>query len=122
MPVKQALSGPDIVARKEMAHWFLSMFERDGHWVDRVWFSDESHFCLHSAVNRKSNVYWSDDKPCFVSERPLHSPKVTVWCALSSEGVIGPYFFENEAGDTVTVTQETYRTVLGNISPLPPLQ
>ena len=95
-----------------MSQWFIEKIEEDGQWIDQIWFSDESHFCLHSAVSRKSNVYWGNEKPTFVTQRPLHSPKVTVWCALSSKGIIGPFLFENDAGDTVTVTQETYRNVI----------
>ena len=30
--------------------------------------------------------------PESVSERPLHSPKVTAWCAMSASGVVGPFF------------------------------
>lgn len=45
-------------------------------------------------------------------ERPLHSSKVTVWYALSSHGVIGPYFFENYEGITVTVTSERFVAML----------
>ena len=44
VPVKQALSAPDTVARKEMCGWFMSMLEEDRRWIDQVWFSDESHF------------------------------------------------------------------------------
>jgi len=39
-------------------------------------------------------------------EKPLHPDKVTVWCALWSKGVIGPYFFEDANGQTVTVNSE----------------
>ena len=36
-------------------------------------------------------------------ERWLHSPKVTIWCAIGKVGIIGPYFFEeNEIITTVT--------------------
>ena len=40
--------------------------------------------------------------------------KVTVWCAFSANGIIGPYFFENEAGNSVTVTGERYRAMITN--------
>jgi hypothetical protein len=33
--------------------------------------------------------------PIELHERPLHNSKVTVWCAISSFGIIGPYFFED---------------------------
>ena len=38
--------------------------------------------------------------------------KVTVWCALSAQGIIGPFFFEDCAGATVTVNSDRYLTVL----------
>ena len=78
VPVKQPLSEQDVVVRREMSAWFLMKLEENRDWIDHVWFSDESHFCLYSAVNRRSNVYWGEDKPTFVNERPLHSPNVTV--------------------------------------------
>ena len=34
--------------------------------------------------------------------------KITVWCTLWSERVIGPYFFENHYRTTVTVSSERY--------------
>jgi hypothetical protein len=37
--------------------------------------------------------YWAAENPRELHARPLPSPKVTVWCTLSSIGVIGPYFF-----------------------------
>ena len=37
-----------------------------------VWFSDETHFHLNGAVNRKSYGNWSTKKPDEVAERPLY--------------------------------------------------
>ena len=42
----------------------------------------------------------------------MHSPKVTVWCALSANEIIGPIFIENTAGETVTVNSRRYLGVL----------
>jgi len=42
-----------------------------------------------------------------VHERPVHSPKVTVWCAIGKVGVIGLYFFE-ENWITMTVNSARY--------------
>ena len=33
----------------------------------------------------------------------MHSKQVTVWCWFWSRGIIGPFFFENEQEDAVTV-------------------
>ena len=54
------------------------------------------------------------ENPRQIVEKPLHSRKVTVWCAFFANGIIGPYFFENEAGNSVTVTGERYRAMITN--------
>ena len=54
-------------------------------------------------VNKHNCCYWAHNNPHELHERPLHSAKGTVWCAAYSHGIIGPYFFENEEGRTVTV-------------------
>jgi len=49
---------------------------------------------------------------------PLHSPKVTVWCGVGASGIVGPYFFENDNEETVTVNSERYVTMLeGSVEP-----
>jgi len=44
------------------------------------------------------------ENPPELRQRPLHSEKVTLWCAMSRLGVIGPFFFEDVRGATATVT------------------
>lgn len=41
----------------------------------------------------------------------MYAERVTVWCGLWS-GVIGPYFFQDEYENTVTVTGERYRDMI----------
>ena len=43
-----------------------------------------------------------------IHEKPLHSERVTVWCAIGIFGIICPYFFEDENGANVTVNAERY--------------
>ena len=38
-----------------------------------------------------------------ISEKQMHPQRVTVWCRFWAVGIIGPYFFENEAGQAATV-------------------
>ncbi|KAJ4429308.1 hypothetical protein ANN_26312 [Periplaneta americana] len=47
-------------------------------------------------------------------EKPLHAQKVTVWCAASSTGIIDPSFFENEAGNALTVNSVQYVEMIQN--------
>ena len=62
-------------------------------------------------MNSKNKVYWGTSPPVEVAETPLHSLKVTAWVAISSRGIIGPFFFERN-GVTVTVNSERYVEVL----------
>ena len=38
-----------------------------------------------------------------IHEKPLHAHQATVWCGFWAGGVIGPYFFENDTRNAVTV-------------------
>ncbi|KAJ4437692.1 hypothetical protein ANN_17837 [Periplaneta americana] len=42
-------------------------------------------------------------------QRPLHSEKVTVWAAVSSQGIIGLYFIHDEPGNRINVNANVYR-------------
>lgn len=70
--------------------------------------SNEAHFHLSGFVNKQNFRYWSDSNPKTLHEKPLHSAKVTVWCVISSFGVIGPYFCEDYNGNAVKVTSQHY--------------
>jgi hypothetical protein len=48
-------------------------------------------------------------------QHSVHRAKVTVWCAVSSHGIIGPYCFENAEGLTVTVNAEWYKVTFLHI-------
>lgn len=42
----------------------------------------------------------------------MHPEKVTAWCEFWAGGVIGPYFFEKDVGQTITVKGERYRSMI----------
>ncbi|GFS93309.1 uncharacterized protein TNCV_2697681 [Trichonephila clavipes] len=65
--------------------------------------SDEAHFWLNGYVNKQNCRIWSEANPQVYVETPLHPEKLTVWCALWADGIIGPYFFKNDEGHNVTV-------------------
>ena len=95
-----------------MCRWFIEQLDVNPAFLDSVWFSDEAHFLLSGHVNSKNNVFWGTSSPDEVLQRPLHSAKCTVWAAISSHGIIGPFFFEDELGATTTVNTENYLAVL----------
>ena len=65
-------------------------------------------------MNKQNSRYWAENNPRDLHQRPLHSPRVTVRCAVSRLGVVGPYFSE-EGRETVTVTSNRYCEMLENI-------
>ena len=109
MAVMQHLKPSDKAARRTFASWLK---DNDGI-VESVWFTDEAHFTLDGQVNKQNVRYWSNEKPGVFQEKALHSEKVTAWIALSSSGIIGPYFYE-VGGETATVTSDRYLHILSN--------
>jgi len=109
--VKQPLSAQDKARRVNMCDWFHEAMAAEPDFIEHLWFSDESHFSLDGYVNKKNTVFWGSEPPTHVIEKPLHSEKCTVWMAISCQGIIGPFFFE-EHGRTTTVNTERYVEVL----------
>ncbi|GFU37906.1 putative DD41D transposase [Trichonephila clavipes] len=76
--------------------------------------TDEAHFWLNGYVNKQNCRIWSEANPQVYVETPLHPEKLTVWCALWTCGIIGPYFFKNDEGHNVTVKGDRYRAMITN--------
>ena len=92
----------------------LDLISEDEDLVNNIWMSDEAHFYVSGFVNKQNFHYWSHANPRALHEKPLHSQKVKVWCTMSASGIIGPYFFENEAGIAVTVNVDHYVEMMQN--------
>ena len=60
------------------------------------------------SIAKIANCVWSSEKPRAISEKQTHPRRVTVWCGFWPGGVIGPYFFEKEAGRAATVNGARY--------------
>ena len=70
--------------------------------------------CYLQIANKEP--YWSCNKPMVVFERPVDSPKVTVWCDMSCNRLYGPLFFEDaQTGNACTVTTKTYLWMLETV-------
>ena len=105
--VTHALRPQDKLARLEHCHTLIALTAIDPLFCDRVIFSDEAIFHTSGHVNRRNTIFWGSEHPHVIREHIRDSPKVTVWCAVTASGIIGPYFFENSI-----VNQVTYRTML----------
>ena len=75
-----------------MGEWFNEMMEGDQEWINDVWFSDEAHFYLNGIVSKHNYRFWGIQMQAdFITQKPLHSSKVTAWCAFSYRGIIGHF-------------------------------
>jgi len=101
------LSDPDRHARLQYAHNFLANVANDGDYGSKIFYSDECSISLSGGVNKQNCRVWGSERPQVVYEVPQGAESIMVWCAISENGIIGPYFFENES-----VTGESYYKML----------
>ena len=95
-----------------MCQWFQDKIELSPNFLNDIWFSDKAHFLLSGQVNSKNRIFWGTAAPNEVLQRPLHSKKCTEWVAMSTHGIIGSFWFEDENGEPLTVTKERCVEVL----------
>ncbi|CAF0981669.1 unnamed protein product [Rotaria sp. Silwood1] len=108
----QSLNEDDPDRRLEFCEWILDSTEKDPTLLDQIWWTDEAIFKINGRINGHNCVYWSDANPHFIIEQELNVPQVIVWGGIWSNGVVGPFFFEDN------VTSETYLHMLkDNIIP-----
>lgn len=50
--------------------------------------------------------FWRTENFRIIHQRNFHIVKVTVWCGVNVESVLGPYFFEDKAGSALTKGNE----------------
>ena len=86
--IVQKLSECNLTSRRNACEALLENISEDAI----VYFSDEAHFHLTGCINKQNMHYCADTNPQELHQRPLHSPKVTVWCAISFTGVVGACF------------------------------
>ena len=90
-----ALYDGDADRRLQYAEGFLILLRHDESLLDRIWWSDEATFKLNGHINKHNCVYWATDNPHMTIEQEVNLPGVTVWAAISSRGIIGPFFFDH---------------------------
>ena len=101
----------DLRYHPYQTHVAQELGENNINIVNTLLMSDEAHFLVSGYVNKQNCHFWAQNNPHEHHQCPLHSARVTVWCAVSSHGSMGPYFFENEEGHTITVNAEWYKVV-----------
>lgn len=112
--VCQELDARHKLNRMECCQNILNAIQINPNFLNQLLMSDEANFYLSGFANKQNNRYWSGTNPKEIHGKPLHSPKVIVWCAVGSMGIIGPYFFEDGNGRSLTVNSERYVEMLTN--------
>ncbi|CAK9799249.1 Transposable element Tc3 transposase [Anthophora plagiata] len=110
----QELKSTDYAQRMDYVISLLEKQDQNPDFINNLIMSDEAHFELNGFVNKQNCRIWATENPRAVHQRQLHPLKCTVWCGISSERIIGPYFFESEAGDAVTINAAQYQAMLEN--------
>lgn len=110
----QELKPADHGKRRQFCEWISRMEQENEGFAKRIIFSDEAHFHLNGFVNKQNCRIWGSENPRVIQEREMHPQRVTVWCGIWSGGLIGPFFFEDEEGNAVTVNGVRYRAMLSN--------
>ena len=104
----QQLKPADLSQRRRYAERLLEHQSVDDNLSNKIFFSDEAHFTLNWYVNKQNYHICGSENAQVIEENPLHPEKLTVWCVLWFEGIIGLYFCENDDGTTVAVNSERY--------------
>ena len=97
----QELKECDYAKRLNYCNWFNHTNSTDGI-LGKTWFTDEAWFYLSGAIHSQNSRIWSTENPLEYHEKPLHSAKVGVWCAISRSRIVGPIFFHD------TINSERY--------------
>jgi hypothetical protein len=84
----------------------------DEKFAKKIIFSDEAHFHLSGFVNKQNCRFWGNENPRIMQEREMHPLRTTVWCGFWEGGVLGPFFFEDDEGNAVTINGERYRDMI----------
>lgn len=108
----QQLQDGDYERRVRFCKWLKEKAVEDPDFLGNLITSDEAHFSLDGSVNRQNFRFWAKENPKEIREVPLHSSRVTVWCAFTSASIIGPFFFENENEQAITVNGDRYGDML----------
>ena len=94
--VHQPLTERDENRRLDFSNLMIEKLENRAIDIGQIWFSDEAHFHLNGYVNKQNYRFWATENPFLAISRPLHPQRVTVWCAMTAEGIIGPIFLTQD--------------------------
>lgn len=89
------LKETDKGKRLQYCMWFKDFVIHYDNILEKTFFTDEAWFNLSGYVNSQNRRIWCAENPHEYVQKPLHSQKIGVWCAISKRRIIGPIFFND---------------------------
>ena len=102
--VKHSTEDCDI--RMEFGEMMLAWLRDWPDLLKNILWSDEAVFHIGGFVNRHNCHYWAEEDPRVTSEKNQNRPKITVWCGMTSDSIVGPFILHD------TMNAERYLTML----------
>jgi hypothetical protein len=81
------LSDEDYRRRLDFCLQLQDLINSADHFLEKVQFSDQATFHVNDAVNRRNVRIWGSENPHANVGHQRDSPKVNVFCAISSQKV-----------------------------------
>ena len=87
-----AINDGDQDKRVDFSELFLHVVDRGKLDVDHVLRSDKAIVKLNGSINHHNCVYWTAENLNVTIDAHENLSGVCVWCAMSLEGIVGPFF------------------------------
>ncbi|KAF2888397.1 hypothetical protein ILUMI_17776 [Ignelater luminosus] len=99
------LKEADFAIRYDFSLRILAQMEIEPKRLSRSLWIDEAHLSFNGGVNSQTCRIWLTENPDEIIQEDLHNKKVTVWCCLTANFIVGSYFSEEiQNGDAVSAT------------------
>ena len=92
----EQLRSQKLTGRKIFATWCFDNMRIDSNVLWRIVFLDECVFHMSGIANNQNARFWGSDSPRLVQDHQINSANITVCCAVYLNGVLNPYYFDNE--------------------------
>ena len=90
----------------QRGHQFQRILTEDPDLPNNLLMTEEAHCHLQGTVKKQNLTIMVSCKSLWTSPTPLYDPNITIWCAVSSRGVMWPYFLKDEDGQAITIISQ----------------
>ena len=94
MAIAQQLKPNDYETRVHACERIIEFANNDPEHKEHILMTDECLFTLDNTMHPSHCRVWSQSKPSVVQEQPMQPERILVWCGVSANNLIGPYYFD----------------------------